>query len=98
MIKDAEIKKLANLAKLSLTTDEEKRLTDDLNKIIDYISELSQVGKLDEITEEEKLNKTAGLLLRADGHPDSSGKFSEGVLTAASARRDDYVQVKKIFQ
>jgi len=43
MITQEQIKHIARLARIALDQDEEKQLSDDLGKILDYIEQLKQV-------------------------------------------------------
>lgn len=64
MITNDEVRNLANLARIGLTSEEETKLTDELARILDYVGELSVARG--ETVEDLGENKNS---LREDGEP-----------------------------
>jgi aspartyl-tRNA(Asn)/glutamyl-tRNA(Gln) amidotransferase subunit C len=92
MIDDATIKKLALLSRISITDTEVEALKGDFEKILSYVEQIQGVS--------ESAPAPAPLLknvMREDGEPHETGKYSEALINEAPAKRDGYVEVRKII-
>ena len=93
MIKREDIEKLAELSRIEVTGDEVDKFSRDIESILEYVSELTEI-----VTEEP--DKCAGVLrnvMRSDGEPHESGLFTDAILSAAPEREKNYFKVKKIL-
>lgn len=113
MIKGEEVAKLASLARLELSPEELIKVGHDLSAILDYVSELREVGNAS-VTTSPNLELTApgnsklGLVVTPavappptnvwrEDTPTVSEATREELLAAAPATQDDYFKVKKIL-
>lgn len=87
------IKNLASLARIELTSEEEKRFTSELGSVLKYVSQLSELKGGEDNLEIVPPNR-----FRADENPHASGVFSEDLLNSAPKRKGDHVLVKKILE
>ena len=95
MISADEVKKLAALSRIKLTTDEITALQSDIVSILKYIDIIQKVD----------LPKTSAVsphmdienVMREDATPHDSGAFSKQMLTQAPRRDGAYLKVKKIL-
>jgi len=93
-LKNEEVRWVAKLARLSLTTDEEKLYADQLSAVLDYVSELK---KLD-ITDVADVGQITGLTNRAA--PDevkNCGLSRDELLKNAPLSENGYVKVKSVL-
>lgn len=96
MISLDDIRNLATLARLKLTTDEEASLQKDISSILDYVGQVSSVPMPEK-------KEDAGLwrnVMRVDALRDGgqlAGK-EDAVRTAFPIREGDYNVVRKIIQ
>ena len=92
MISTDDIKHLGELARLAIPEVEVPALQRDLDKIVNYVSELKD------------LPKVAGAELarhniwRQDENPTPAGTWTEQILAQAPDRENDYFRVKKIIE
>lgn len=94
MIGKDDVKKLAELSRLELTPKEMNELSKDIESILAYVSELT------EIATKEPVNETGALrnVMRKDEKPHESGIFTDVLLKAAPNREKNYFKVKKILK
>ena len=94
MITVAEIDKLAELARISVSKDEKAGLQKDISGILAY------AGQIQEVSATVSAEKNADLqvnVMRADGAPHEGGIFTETLLSSAPQREGEYIKVKKIL-
>ncbi len=90
---DAEdVRKLAALARLSLTDAELAKFAGDFDAIIGYIGKLNEVT----VTEGEALLPYTNVF-RADAEPHAAGLHTEKLAEQFPAREGDYLSVKQIL-
>ena len=88
-----DIEHLAGLARISISADEQKKLRDDLEGILAYVSHIKEAtAELGEPTAGELRN-----VLRDDTDAHEPKAFTEDILSVAPARRGDRILVKKIL-
>ncbi len=93
MISREDIKKLANLARIKLSEEEEGRFAKEIESILGYVAQIQKVSGKEDV-------KTAGAVrnvLREDSEPHEAGIFSEDLIAEAPQKDGEYVKVKKIL-
>ena len=94
MITVAEIAKLAELARISVSEGEKEGLRKDIGGILAY------VGQIQEVSAKVSAEKNADLpvnVMREDGTPHEGGIFTDALLATAPHREGSYIKVKKIL-
>lgn len=86
-----DVEKLAELAKIELTSNEKERLLSDMEGILGYVKQIQEV-KVEEV-EPEYSNKN---VWRKDGLA-SRGFSREEIISQFPDSKDDFVKVKKIL-
>ena len=92
MVTEADIEKLALLARVALSSEEKEKLQKDVGAILEYISDIRKVSGGEERTKPSLIN-----VMREDTVPHEGGIFSEELLSAAPSREGQYLKVKKIL-
>ncbi|MAF24654.1 Asp-tRNA(Asn)/Glu-tRNA(Gln) amidotransferase GatCAB subunit C [bacterium] len=95
MITKEDIKKLADLVRIEMDEDELAGMTNDFEKILEYISSLNKINQKQEDT------TTSGHrnIFREDGDPHESGLHTKELLNEAPKKtREGYIRVPKIIQ
>ncbi len=92
MISVEDIRKLAMLARMKLSSEEEVKLVQDMENILGYVQQIQQVSNTIE-TQKERLKN----VFREDTAPHESGAYTEALLNEAPGRDGQYVKVKKIL-
>lgn len=93
MISREDVQKLASLARIKLTAEEEERFAKDMESILGYVTQIQAVSGTVETKGTEKVKN----VLREDTDPHESGIHTEVILHEAPQREGDYVKVKKIL-
>ena len=92
MITIDEVKKLADLARISVSSEEAEKLTKEVDAILGY------VGQIQEVTGEIK--KTASNhrnIMREDVVTNAEGQYKKKLLNSAPSTEGEYFKVKKIL-
>jgi len=93
-ITNDQVQKVAKLANLTLTAQEEEKFSEQLSKILGYIEELNTVNT-DSV--EPTFNMTEQVnMLRAD--IESPGLSQEDALLNASVKKDNFFVSKGVFK
>ncbi|MCI0532818.1 Asp-tRNA(Asn)/Glu-tRNA(Gln) amidotransferase subunit GatC [bacterium] len=94
MITRKEIDHLAELARIDVSEKDRDSLTDDLESILAYVSEINtlHIGEKTGSPIERHLN-----VMRPDGEPHVPGLFSEDILREAPETEEGYFKVQKIL-
>ncbi|MBU3968650.1 Asp-tRNA(Asn)/Glu-tRNA(Gln) amidotransferase subunit GatC [Patescibacteria group bacterium] len=109
MISSEELKKLSKLARIEISEEEFSGLNKDINSILDYVGQVSQINP-----EGKQISYGAGPhtkifgvgagadknlrnVMREDKNPQEAGEFSGDLLKEAPNTKDGYVKVKKIL-
>jgi aspartyl-tRNA(Asn)/glutamyl-tRNA(Gln) amidotransferase subunit C len=99
-----EVRRVAELANLELTPDEESRMQRDLNAILGHIAELNQLdtegispmAQVSEILLGTSHQETAGATLRTDAVRPSIGRIA--VMAAAPETDGRFFKVPKVIE
>ncbi len=93
MLEIDQVRKVAHLARLHLTSEEEKQFTDQLGSILEYFTQLS------ELDTENVEPTTRAIDLSNITRPDLLQPYPDraGILNNAPAPDGDYFQVPKIL-
>ena len=88
-ISEQEVKKIAELSRLSLSSDELKKRTEDMNNIIHYMDILNEINtdNVEELYNVHDMNNT----LRDDSFEESLDK--KDVLKNSPSSNEDYIEV-----
>ena len=88
-ISEQEVKKIAELSKLSLTNEELKKRTEDMNNILDYMDTLNEIDteNVEELYNVHDMNNS----LRKDNYESSLDK--KDVLANSPNSNSDYIEV-----
>ena len=91
-----DIQHIANLARLELTVEEEKRYGVQLSAILDYVEQLQEV----DVSDVELTAQVTGLtnVLREDKVKDWDKNERDMALKQAPEMEDDQVRVKRILE
>ena len=88
-----DIQKLSQLARIDMDEQEMKELQGDLESILGYIEQISEV-----VTEEhEPVAGEHRNIMREDGEPHESGKYTKDILNEVPKVKDGYLETKKIL-
>ena len=93
-ISEQEVKKIAELSRLSLSSDELKKRTEDMNNIIHYMDTLNEIDtdNVDELYNVHDMNNA----LRDDSFEESLDK--KDVLKNSPSSNEDYIEVPLIVK
>ncbi|OGN16574.1 MAG: hypothetical protein A3C88_01695 [Candidatus Yanofskybacteria bacterium RIFCSPHIGHO2_02_FULL_50_12] len=99
MLTDAEVEKIAALARLTLKDDEKERLKKDMSSILDYVETLNKV----DTSGVEPLYQTTGLVnaTRTDEPRNEfpmSEKLNELLIGQAPQTKDRFIKVPSILK
>ena len=88
-ISELEVKKIAELSRLSLTNEELKKRTEDMNNILDYMDTLNEIDteNVEELYNVHDMNNS----LRDDNYESSLDK--KDVLANSPNSNSDYIEV-----
>ena len=93
MIESEEVKKLAELARINITSEEVEKVRKEIESILKYVSEIKTVAEI-KMPAREDLPRN---VTREDGSPHAGGIYTDVVLNEAPRRDGDYIKVKKIL-
>ena len=93
-ISEQEVKKIAELSRLSLTNEELKKRTEDMNNILDYMDTLNEIDteNVEELYNVHDMNNS----LREDSYESSLDK--KDVLANSPNSNSDYIEVPLIVK
>ena len=88
-----EVRKVAHLARIQLTPDEETKFASQLNNILTYVEQLNEL----DVTDVEPTTRAIDVpnVMRADRLAPYDNR--EGLLASAPDRDDDFFKVPKIL-
>lgn len=88
-----EVKKLASLARISLADGELEKFTKEFDSILAYVGQLEKL----ELPKAGDAKPPLRNVMREDGEPHESGKYTEKLASAFPERDGDYLAVKQII-
>lgn len=92
MITKEDIKNLANLSRLDISEEEAVGLVPQIDSILEYVSQIESFN-----TEESSEVPVLRNVMREDKITNSSGEYTEDLLSNAPGRDGKYLKVKKIL-
>lgn len=95
MISVDDVKKLADLSRLSLSPEEAEKLRGEVEAIVAYIDIVRKVDIPDDADPSVYLDMQN--VMRNDTDPHEPGMYTEAMLAQAPRREKDYLKVKKIL-
>ena len=93
MISEEEVKKLASLARIELTTKEVVQYAEDMGEILEFVKSVKGINN-----DAEKSQGLVKNVLRGDSNIRESGVYTEEVLNNAPKKQKNYFVVKKIIE
>ncbi len=88
-----EVKKLAALARISIADGELRKFTKEFDSILAYVAQLEKL----ELPKTGAIQPPLRNVMRADGEPHESGKYTEKIAEQFPEREGDYLAVKQII-
>lgn len=94
MLKPEDIDHLSTLARIALSDEEKQEFPSQLEAILAYVGEVSQVATI-----EDAVPRVGPLynVMRPDTDAREGGEFTEAILENAPHKQDGYVKVQQIF-
>lgn len=92
---EAEIQKLAGLARIEVTPEEAAAFSKDVSAILGYVAKVKEVAAQGAAGDDQGLGPVD--VLRDDGEPLPRGADAEKLLASAPASKDGYVKVQKVL-
>ena len=94
MLTKQDIEHLGVLARINISPDEQEGLAKDLDSVLGYVSEVSEVT-----TEEDVVPRVGDIknVMREDTDVFPGGGFTDAILANAPETQDGYVKVKQIL-
>jgi len=89
-----ELKKLAELARIEVDTEELSGLQKDMESVLEYVSRVKEIGESAFHVDEGRVPRN---VMRDDSGQHESGIYTEELLSLAPQREKNYVKVKKIL-
>lgn len=89
-----DVKKVADLAKLTLTADEETKLSVQLSSVLDYINKLNEL-KIEKVAETSQVTGLENITGADEISPSLS---QDDALTGAKSKKDGYFQVEGVLK
>lgn len=91
----AEVKKLAELARISIDDADLEEFTSEFDAILAYVGQLESL----DLPQGDALRKKPALwnVMRKDGAPHAAGKYTEKIVAQFPAREGDALSVKQII-
>lgn len=93
-MKEEEIKKLSELARIEISPEERQKLSKDITKILAYVDQIKEVSVGEEAFTVAGDNRN---VLREDKDPHESGAYSKEIIEEMPDSEDGYLKVKKIL-
>jgi len=93
MISKDEVKKIAELALLAVSDEELDALTNEMDAILEYVSEVNKITAESEGREEPSLYN----VMREDTVTNAPGTYTKKILSEAPDTDGEYLTVKKIL-
>lgn len=95
MVTPEEVRKLAGLARLSVTDEEAAARAQEMTRIIEYVSAVQEAVGADET--HAPIAPAHRNILREDGEPRARDTYTDAALAAAPRTEGRYLAVKKVL-
>ena len=93
MISTADIKKLAELARIEITEKEAEALAKDVEGIVAYVKQVQEIPAQKSILGKRDIAN----VFREDKNPHETGAYTDILLFAVSEKENGFIRVKKIL-
>ena len=93
MISTADIKKLAELARIEIQEKETEALAKDVEGIVAYVKQVQEIPAQKSIPGRRDIAN----VFRADKNPHETGAYTDTLLSAAPEKENGFIRVKKIL-
>ncbi len=93
VIKTEDIKKLAKLARIELSSAEEEKLATEIGGILGYIGQIQSAAGKDVARVKEPVRN----VMRADENPHETGLHTDVLVAEFPRKEGNYLKVKKIL-
>ncbi len=90
---DIDIKKLAELSRISVSDEEIKQLEQEIPEILAFVEQITEAGG--EVSKETGEHYNS---MREDSEPHESGMYTKEMLDAMPDEKNGYLRVRKIIQ
>ena len=104
MIERKNVEKLAALARITIPEKEIEKVRTDIDTILAYVDQIKEANDLavgnKDVVVPVGLHNYASVVknvMREDGEPHESGKYTDALLKSAPKTADGYIEVKKIL-
>lgn len=88
-----DVKKLAALARITITDAELAQFTKEFDSILAYVGQLEKL----ELPKAGEVTPPLRNVMRADGEPHESGAYTEKLVRAFPEKEENYLSVKQII-
>jgi aspartyl-tRNA(Asn)/glutamyl-tRNA(Gln) amidotransferase subunit C len=95
-ISKEDIKKLADLSRIEVTEAEAESLKKDIESILGYVGQVSEVAAATDSKEEIELGPVINVL-REDENPNESETYTKDIVSEFPNKEVNYLKVKKIL-
>lgn len=96
MIEIKDIEKLAELSRISVSSEEKETFLKDMESILSYVDQIKMVAGGADMAAPRGENELKNVF-REDDNCHGSGQFTEALLESAPKKEDGYIKVKKIL-
>ena len=96
MITTEDIQNLANLARIEVADNETESIRKKMEGVLEYVSEVQGLSKEDESSDTPVIGLNHNVL-REDGDPHETGKYTESIVKNAPEKEGNYNKVRKIL-
>jgi aspartyl/glutamyl-tRNA(Asn/Gln) amidotransferase C subunit len=95
----ADVKKLADLARIDMSDEEMKGVAKDFDAILAYVGQVQEVSKIKNIELESKKSEDYFLqnVMRDDVTTNNRGEYRDKIITEMPETEDGYLKVKQIL-
>ncbi len=97
MITREEVDKLAELARLKLSAEEKEKLQTDMESILGYVDQLSEVKLAEGEGGDSPDTALVRNVMREDANSYEAGARTEEILAVAPRVKNNFIKVKKIL-
>jgi len=103
MIEKKDIEKLASLARITIPEHEIEKVRQDIGAILAYVGQINEANELSdknsiELSVESSYHSGVKNVMREDGEPHETGKYTKTLLASAPKTEGGYIKVRKILQ